>query len=212
MKFRKLRLKSGATQTEATLSAVESAADTWFTQLNKDELIRQMFIDGYTYDDIANWAEAQGYLNIDKESFKRYLTAYRKLHRAYFDDISELSTFGAIAGCDVPVGEHKNFVLMKLRAALRVMEKRLAIATNNEINVNMLMGNTNKDFRVYLDMLGAYDKALKTGTLSTQAASDVSDILGETNAFAMEDRMNREKEAQNRLSNLVQDLVKVKKK
>lgn len=212
MKFRKLRLKSDATNTEATLSGVEKAADTWFTKFNKDELLRQMFIDGYTYDDIANWAEAQGYLTIDKETFKRYLTAYRNLRRAYFDDISELSTFGSIAGCDVPIGEHKNFVLMKLRAALRVMEKRLAVATNNELNVNMLMGNTNKDFRVYLDMLNAYDRALKTGTLPSQVADDVGALLGETNTFAMEDRMNKEKAAQNRLSSLVQDLVKVDKK
>lgn len=212
MKFRKLRLKTGATQTEATLSAVETAAETWFSRLNKNELLKQMFIDGYTYDDIANWAEAQCYLDIDKESFKRYLGAYRKLHRAYFDDVVAGSSFGAIAGSDVPIGEHKNFVLMKLRAALRIMEKRLAVATNNELNVNMLMANTNKDFRVYLDMLGEYDKILKNGSVSTQVADSVSDILGETNPFAMEERINKEKEAQSRLSNLVQDLVKVKKK
>ena len=211
MKFRKLRLQKGATQTEATLSAVESAAEAWFSKFNKDELLRQMFIDGYTYEDIANWAETQGYLTIDKATFKRYLTAYRSIKRAFFDDIEGLNTYGALAGSDVPVGEHKNFVLMKLRAAIRVMEKRLAIATNNEINVNMLMANTNKDFRVYLDMLGAYDKALKDGSVSQQVASDVGDILGETNAFAMENKINKEKEAQDRLSSLVQDLVKVKK-
>lgn len=212
MKFRKLRLQTGATNTEATLSAVENAAEIWFSKLNKDELLRQMFIDGYTHEDIANWAEAQGYLDIDKETFKRYLRAYRKIKRAYFNEVEDLKTFGGLAGFDVPIGEHKNFVLMKLRAALRVMERRLAVATNNELNVNMLMANTNKDFRVYLDMLGAYDKVLKTGTLSKQEATDVSDILGETNAFAMEDRINKEKEAQDRLSSLVQDIVKVKRK
>lgn len=212
MKFRKLRLKAGATQTEATLSALENSAETWFSTFNKDELIKQMFIDNYTYDDIANWAEAQGYLNIDKATFKRYLTTHRKLHRAFFDNSEDNNTFGSIAGSDIPIEDHKNFVLMKLRAAIRVMEKRLAVATNNEISVNMLMANTNKDFRVYLDMLGAYDKVLKTGTLTTQVADSVSDVLGETNVFAMEERINKEKEAQNRLSSLVQDLVKVKKK
>lgn len=211
MKFRKLRLKQGATQTEATLSAVETAAEAWFSRFNRDQILKEMIVDNYTYDDIANWAEMQGLLDIDKATFKRYLVAYRKIKRGFFDDLSEMTSYGSLAGADVPVGEHKNFVLMKLRSAIRVMEKRLAIATNNEINVNMLMANTNKDFRVYLDMLGAYDKALKDGTVSQQVASDVGEILGETNAFAMENRMNKEKEAQDRLSSLVQDLVKVKK-
>jgi len=211
MRIRHLKIKPDSINDKTKLSTIDSAAVTLFEGLKKDETIKQFFIEGYTYEEIANWAEKQGILTVDKETFKRYLSSYRRIRRAFFDDITDKSTFGAIAGVDVPIDEHKNFVLMKLRAALRVMEKRLAVATNNELNVNMLMDNTNKDFRVYLDMLGAYDKALKSGSISGQAASDVSDILGETNAFAMEDRINKEREAQNRISSLVQDLVKVKK-
>lgn len=211
MRIRRLKIKPDTINDDTKLSEIESAAATFFGNFNRDETLKQFFIEGYTYEEIANWAEKQGLLTISKETFVRYLVSYRKIRRAFFDDLTDVSSFGAIAGSDVPIDEHKNFVLMKLRAALRVMEKRLAIATNNEKNVNMLMANTNKDFRVYLDMLGAYDKALKTGSMSGQAQSDVSDILGETNTFAMEDRINREKAAQDRISSLVQDLVKVKK-
>lgn len=211
MRIRRLKIKPDSINDETKLSEIESAAATFFGKFNRDETLKQFFIEGYTYEEIANWAEKQGLLTIGKETFIRYLVSYRKIRRAFFDDLSDMSTFGVLAGADVPIDEHKNFVLMKLRAALRVMEKRLAIATNNEKNVNMLMANTNKDFRVYLDMLGAYDKALKTGSMSGQAQSDVSDILGESNAFAMEDKINKEKAAQDRISSLVQDLVKVKK-
>lgn len=211
MRIRRLKIKPDTINDETKLSEIESAAATFFGNFNRDETLKQFFIEGYTYEEIANWAEKQGLLTLSKETFIRYLVSYRKIRREFFDDLTDMSTFGVLAGADVPIDEHKNFVLMKLRAALRVMEKRLAIATNNEKNVNMLMANTNKDFRVYLDMLGAYDKALKTGSMSGQAQSDVSDILGESNAFAMEDKINREKAAQDRISSLVQDLVKAKK-
>lgn len=211
MRIHRLKIKPDSINDENKLSVIESAAVTFFEKFKRDETLKQFLIEGYTYEEIANWAEKQGILTVDKETFKRYLSSYRNIRRDFFDDLSDKSLFGAIAGVDVPIDEHKNFVLMKLRAALRVMEKRLAVATNNELSVNMLMGTTNKDFRVYLDMLGAYDKALKSGSISGQMASDVSEVLGETNAFAMEDRINKEKEAQNRISSLVQDLVKVKK-
>lgn len=211
MRIHRLKIKPDSINDENKLSVIESAAVTFFEKFKRDETLKQFLIEGYTYEEIANWAEKQGILTVDKETFKRYLSSYRNIRRDFFDDLSDKSLFGALAGVDVPIDEHKNFVLMKLRAALRVMEKRLAVATNNELSVNMLMGTTNKDFRVYLDMLGAYDKALKSGSISGQMASDVSEVLGETNAFAMEDRINKEKEAQNRISSLVQDLVKVKK-
>ena len=115
MRIRRLKIKPDTINDETKLSEIDSAAATFFGNFNRDETLKQFFIEGYTYEEIANWAEKQGLLTISKDTFIRYLVSYRKIRREFFDDLTNMSTFGVLAGADVPIDEHKNFVLMKLQ-------------------------------------------------------------------------------------------------